>query len=114
MSLRATIEIIETLKKYSEKYSHLADVHIAGEVYLDINPLATSKLTGIEDLGKYIGLTAEDFVSFGDSGNDLQMLEGSGIGICMGNGTAQAKEAADYVIGDNNSDAIAKAIRELI
>uniref|UniRef100_A0A2C9M669 Uncharacterized protein n=1 Tax=Biomphalaria glabrata TaxID=6526 RepID=A0A2C9M669_BIOGL len=106
VSLRAT--------NYCDKFSHQADIHVAGEVYLDVNPLDTSKLTGINDLGQYIGLSAKDFVAFGDSGNDLQMLKGAGLGISMGNGTAQAKEAAQIVIGDNNSTAIAKKIRELI
>lgn len=114
VSLRATKEIIDMLEKYCVKFSHAADIHIAGEVYLDVNPLETSKLTGINDLGKHISLSAKDFVAFGDSGNDLQMLKGAGLGVCMGNGTPEAKEAAHVVIGDNNSDAIAKKIRELI
>ena len=106
-------EINKALNNFNgEKYE--VNIHIAGEVYLDINPKGVSKLTGIEILANRINLTKEDFIVFGDSGNDIQMLEGAGLGIAMGNATNEAKKYADIVIGNNDSSALADKVLELI
>jgi len=53
-------------------------------------------------------------VAFGDSGNDLQMLRGVGLGVCMGNGNEFAKEAADVIIDTNDTNAIGDKILEIV
>lgn len=113
-SLRGTKETIERIKPYFQKYADVVDTHIAGEVYLDINPHGTSKMTGLEKLAKLVNVPVENTIAFGDSGNDLQMLQGAGLGVCMENGTPEAKEAADIIIGHHKTPALAKKIRELI
>ena len=91
------------------------DVTIANDLYVDVNAMGISKLTGLEDVLKVeTGLTLEDVVSFGDSGNDVSMLEGSGYGVALGNATKEAKEAANETIGDNTTNAIAVKLREYI
>jgi hydroxymethylpyrimidine pyrophosphatase-like HAD family hydrolase len=42
------------------------------------------------------------------------MLNGSGIGIAVGNATKEAKQAADIIIGDHNTSALADKLLELI
>jgi hypothetical protein len=42
--------------------------------------------------------------------NDLDMLDFAGHGIAMGNGTAPAKEAAEYVTTDIHDDGIRRAM----
>lgn len=105
---------IQAALKLMKSSEHDVDIHIAGKVYLDVNPQGVSKLTGIETLANRIGVSTQDFVAFGDSGNDLQMLRGVGLGIAMGNGTIEAQDAADIVIGDNNSAALGEKVLELI
>ena len=114
VSLRSTKEVIEKIKPMFDKYADIVDIHIANEVYLDINPKGVSKLGGLKNVVKLLGMELKDVYAFGDSGNDLDMLQGAGLGVCMGNGSKDAKEAADVIIGDNNSTAIADKILELI
>lgn len=52
-------------------------------------------------------------VAVGDSGNDLPMLRRADISVSMGNGTAEAKAAADYVTRDINDDGLAHAFAHL-
>ena len=106
-------EIKKALKEF-DKYDFEINIHIAGEIYLDINPINVSKLTGIEILAKELNTTSESFVVFGDSGNDIQMLKGAGLGIAMGNSTQEAKDSADIIIGNNNTSALADKVIELI
>ena len=44
-----------------------------------------------------LGIDVKDTYAFGDSANDVDMLEFAGVGVAMGDGTDVAKEHADYV-----------------
>lgn len=54
------------------------------------------------------GLTYQT-MALGDSGNDIPMLRAADIGICMGNGTDAAKDAADYVTSAITDDGLYRA-----
>ncbi len=73
-------------------------------------PKGTSKATGIAWLCSYLHVDREDTYAVGDSVNDLDMLGYVGHGIAMGNGTAPAKEAAEYVTADIHRDGIRYAM----
>ncbi len=72
-------------------------------------PKGCSKATGIRAVCEKLGIAREDTYAFGDSVNDLEMLKYVAHGIAMGNGTPEAKEAADYVTDDIHADGIYKA-----
>ena len=55
-----------------------------------------------------------DTAAFGDSENDISMLQAAGCGVAMGNAEDAVKAVADKVTLSNNSDGIAHALRELI
>ena len=115
LSLRTTKEKISILKEEFNSPEFInCKVHVSGEVYVDVNPMNVSKLTGLKQLSKILEIPINSFIAFGDSGNDIQMLEGVGFGVAMGNATKEAKEAADLIIGDNNTDAISQYIMKQI
>lgn len=100
----------DALWLFNEAKSKINDakIYITNRVYIDINPTGTSKYLGIEAIIKSLNLDNHSLVSFGDSDNDLEMIQNAYIGVAMGNATDNAKNAADIVIGDNNSDSIGK------
>lgn len=57
------------------------------------------KGTGILSICEYLGIPVEQTVAFGDSMNDLEMMETAALSICMGNGSERLKEMADDVCG---------------
>lgn len=77
---------------------------------VDLIPKDAGKLKGIGLLGKKFDFNLEQVICFGDSENDLSMINGVGLGIAMGNAQAVVKKEADYVTDSNNSDGIAKAL----
>ena len=68
------------------------------------------KLAMLEVLRRY-GLEASQAIAFGDSENDIEMLQAAGIGVAMDNGTEECKAAADYIAPDCDDDGILRALQ---
>lgn len=58
---------------------------------------AFDKGTAVIRLCEYLHIPQEDTIAFGDSMNDLEMIQAAGLGICMDNGSPALKEAAGMV-----------------
>ena len=90
------------------------DIHISHNEFYDVSALNTSKYNGIKVVSKLESISDENIISFGDSGNDLDMIAKSKYGYAMGNSEESIKKVAYEVIGDNNSNAIAIAMTKHI
>lgn len=77
----------------------------------DIIAAGGGKMAGIKRYLEYAGIKREEIIAFGDAENDLDMLRFAGIGVAMGNGSEEAKAAADYVTADIDDDGIEKALK---
>lgn len=77
-----------------------------GEKVLEMIPAGYSKATGIQKVCEILNIPWENTYAFGDSENDLDMLEYVAHGIAMGNGTPNAKKAAEFVTTDIEEDGI--------
>jgi hydroxymethylpyrimidine pyrophosphatase-like HAD family hydrolase len=86
---------------------------IHNEKVVESVPHGFSKGSGIRKVCELFGIPLSDTIAFGDSVNDLDMLETAGIGVAMGNGTDAAKQAADYVTTDMFDDGIWNACEAL-
>jgi Cof subfamily protein (haloacid dehalogenase superfamily) len=76
--------------------------------YLEMLPPETSKGSATRALCEVLGISTSEVLAFGDNLNDLELVQVAGCGVAMGNAHEQLKEAADVVIGGNDSDAIAE------
>jgi len=90
-----------------ESYDYM--VHNSDVV--EMVPKGFNKGTGIARVCELLGIDISDTFAFGDSANDLAMLRAAGMGIAMGNGSAEAKAAADYVTTPMEEDGIWNACR---
>ncbi len=110
----------EGLAGFARKYGYLG-LHMmrvgpnrpGGLQSYDIVRGGMDKAVGLADLCRAMGIGLEQAVAAGDSANDCGMLRAAGLGCCMANGTPDAKEAADRVIGDVREDGLAALIEEL-
>lgn len=68
---------------------------------VDFMKTDVNKATGIQHLMKHWQLPAHAYLAFGDSMNDLTMIQEAGVGVVMGNGHEELKKYADEVIGPN-------------
>lgn len=81
----------------------------SNKLTVDIIPKGGSKIAGIEKIIEPFGISLEEVMVFGDSWNDLEMLEKAGVGVAMGNAPKEVQKKADYVTKANNTDGIYEA-----
>ena len=67
--------------------------------YIEIVTKGCSKGTGVQQIIAELGVSIEDTYGFGDSGNDIPMLEAVGTAVVMGNAPAELK--AKYITTDS-------------
>ena len=81
----------------------------AGKLGADVVEQEASKAEGLKRLCRYWGIELSHTAAFGDSMNDLEIVQTAGIGIAMGNGIEELKAAADYVTDHIRQDGVVKA-----
>lgn len=70
------------------------------------------KWNAVQTAAKRLGISARDIAAFGDDYNDIEMLRECGVGVAVENALDEAKAAADFVCGSNDSDGVAKWLEE--
>lgn len=81
---------------------------------LDITHEEVSKLHGIVDVAKLIGVETKDSIGVGDGHNDFPLLLACGLKIAMGNAVPELKAIADFVAPTVNEDGVAVVIEKFI
>ncbi|KAA6342084.1 putative bifunctional phosphatase/peptidyl-prolyl cis-trans isomerase [termite gut metagenome] len=80
-------------------------------IFADVVAVNTGKEKGIDEIIKYFGFDLEETMSFGDGGNDINMLRHVAIGVAMGNAAETVKQAADYVTTSVDNDGVMNALK---
>ncbi|OUJ70278.1 Cof-type HAD-IIB family hydrolase [Hymenobacter crusticola] len=80
-------------------------------LFADVNPQGISKRVGVDVFCQHFGLEVSETMSFGDGGNDVTMLQYTGLSVAMGNAAQPVQDSADYVTAEADQDGIAQALR---
>ncbi|MBP3710797.1 MAG: HAD family hydrolase [Treponema sp.] len=82
---------------------------------LDIMPAGVTKGGAVKQLAEHLGVALQNVCVFGDTTNDISMLECAGVSVCMANGTDDAKRAAAHVTTrTNNNGGFAEGVRQFV
>ena len=68
---------------------------------------------GVRTVADYFGMSLEDTIGFGDSMNDLEMIETVGVSVCMDNGSPSLKERSSLVCPAVEQEGLAWAFEKL-
>ena len=101
----------EKERMFFEEFKQEIDSVNGGALIYDILIKGVSKKDGIRELCRILNVSREECMAFGDSANDVEMLEYAGLGIAMGDGRAACRNAADYVTAETYNDGIEKALK---
>ncbi|MCR5388280.1 MAG: Cof-type HAD-IIB family hydrolase [Lachnospiraceae bacterium] len=97
--------------KVIEELGDYYDFLIHNDFVFEMVPKGHTKASGMKLIIERLGINMDDTYAFGDSVNDINMLEASGVGVAMGNASEIAKNAADYVTTDIHDDGIYNALK---
>lgn len=73
-----------------------------------------SKGNAIQRLAQDLGIAMSEVIAFGDSINDISMLEVAGQGIAMDNARDEVKRVADRTTLSNDEDGIVHALKTVL
>lgn len=79
----------------------------------DILPKKGSKLRGINKILTHLGCSMDDVIAFGDGLNDIEMLQGVGTGVAMGNSHKEVLAVADVIAPHVDDDGLANIMKKL-
>lgn len=79
--------------------------------FADLTALGNTKQHGIDQVISRFGIGINEVMAFGDGGNDTGMLRHAGIGVAMGNASAEVQAAADFVTTTVDDNGIEHALR---
>ena len=71
------------------------------------------KAAGMQRVLDHLGASVEDTVAFGDSLNDIEMLNFAQIGVAMGNGRQELKNVSDHVTMHVDENGILEGLTHL-
>ena len=80
--------------------------------YADINLKGMNKYEGIRFLQDYYGF--RDYIAFGDSMNDWEMLKNAQVSVAMGDAEQKLKDICTLVTDTAGNDGIYKAVMSLV
>ena len=81
------------------------------EVYED----NSSKAEPLLKICEYYGIPRKDFIAFGDSYNDIEMLQAAGIAVAMSNGKEAIKNVSSHIsVHDHMHQGVKKTLKKLL
>ena len=91
----------------------IQDTDACGIVNGELINKAFNKGTAVTQLSAHLGIDIKNTIAFGDSMNDLEMLQTAGYSVCMGNGSKRLKSVANMVCPPVNKDGLYRAFLQL-
>ncbi len=81
---------------------------------MEVLDVRVSKGTALVWLCEHLGIPQEASMAFGDSMNDLEMIQAAGVGVAMANGEPAVRQAADLVAPTNDEAGFFAVVRRLL
>ncbi|MEE1169417.1 MAG: HAD hydrolase family protein, partial [Anaerovoracaceae bacterium] len=106
------LSVKPAIRKTLEPLEEFATVTTSFDTNWEMGGLTTSKAEGLRVLSEILGVEKEEMMAFGDSPNDIPMIEAAGIGVAVENAKDSVKQAADFVTTSNDDAGVAVAVRK--
>lgn len=107
-----TDEVEHTMNRLKEVLGEKIVPVSSGHRDIDLIVKGVNKAYGLSILGKKLGISAEEMIAFGDSGNDKEMLEYVGFGFAMENAQPAIKSLATKIIPENNEQGVLQTLED--
>ncbi len=82
--------------------------------WIDVTNSEATKLHGILEVSKRLGIETHEMIGVGDGYNDFPLLMACGLKIAMGNAVPELKAIADFIAPSVEEDGVATVIEKFI
>lgn len=96
----------EIVTLFNQRFDGEITAVTSGHGDIDLIIKGLHKANGIQLLQKKWGIHEDHIASFGDGGNDVEMLRHAGHSYAMSNGSQVAKDAAKFVAPSNHDEGV--------
>ena len=107
-------KIAQMLAAAREQFAGRVSVTCSKPYFLEFAPIEADKGKALARCGERLGFGLPEAVAFGDSLNDLSMLQAAGTGICVANAREDVKQLISGRCGSNEEDGVAHYIEQHI
>ena len=97
---------------FKEKFAGKVEPTTSGHGSIDLIVPGCHKASGLRLVERW-KITPEQCMSFGDGGNDVEMLKYCKYSYAMENGSAEAKQAAKVICPSNNDDGVLEVLEKV-
>lgn len=80
----------------------------------EIAPFGVTKWSGVGTIAARLGIEPDEICAVGDDVNDLPMIRAAGLGIAMGNATAEVRAAADLIVATHDDGGLVEVANLLL
>ncbi len=115
-NINVNFEDVSKKPAMKEKLLMLPEVTITSSFphNLEIGGATTSKARALSEMGRLLGIRADEMMAAGDSPNDIAMLNAVGMPVAVGNAEEEVKAVAKYIAPPNHEDGVAEAIERFV
>lgn len=115
-NINLNFKTLEEKQQWQQRFQKLPGVTPTSSFLfnVELGGATTSKAHALQALLDEWKMTSQQVMAFGDSENDLGMIQLAGIGVAMANGMEEVRQAADILAESNEEDGVAKIIEQLI
>ena len=100
--------ISSMLEEAKQQFRGRASVTCSKPIYLEFNPPNATKGNALIWASSYLGINPDNVIAFGDSLNDLSMLQTAGYSVSVSNGWKEILPFCNAVCASNDDDGPAR------
>jgi len=83
----------------------------SGNKYIEIRPKDSDKGNALQIVSNHLNLERNEILAIGDNDNDVEMLNYSGVGVCMADASNYAKESSDFITNSGAFEGVLEVLR---
>ncbi|RXI38447.1 Cof-type HAD-IIB family hydrolase [Clostridium tetani] len=107
-------KLIPIKEKLDSKYGSKINSQFSLPQFLEIFNGEINKGVALKRICEKYKISKEKVMAIGDWDNDITMIKYAGLGVAMGNGSENIKEAADFITKSNEENGAAYAIKKFV
>lgn len=106
------VELVEkTLAEFQKKYN--LESARSANIFLEYMPDNVNKGNSLKQLIKMLNIKKEEVITFGDAGNDFELLNEAGWSVAVENAVEKLRQNAKIITKSNNEDGVAKLLEKI-